>query len=290
MNFLLFSFAVRSQKYYCSDYQRICSVFMGNWWIDRDCPYKCKCMESEWDDPNDDLVAVAMNRTYCIAEPTPEWTPEFSPEFTPGESPLETPEFTPEFSPEFSPEFTPWESPLDTPWETLLETPFFTLPCTPYESLVQTPSETFGETAFPSPEITADLSPWDTPAASPLETPIEWRPPEISPLPSQSPLDPSPSPFLVETIEERQVIPIWTYAVPLAIGLAAFFLILIICLTRRKKTEGSQESSLSTPEIIALPPPLEEVYSDTIFLTTVYMESDPFQEDFQISDEYFDAQ
>ena len=175
--------------------------------------------------------------------------PPRSPPMTPEETPPRTPERTPEKTPNQTPDLTPYQSPHQTP------------DLTPY----QTPHETPYQTPYETP----DLTPYQTCSATPNATIFKTEEPSIS--------------FM---IIQEQPDRFFQY---LYIGLSLFafwiiITIIIICCCCKKKKQIESTTESSSPEIIQLWP--ENHFPATI---TVNEDSDPFAEDFVVSDSYFDA-
>ena len=163
--------------------------------------------------------------------------------------PTPTPNETPNQTPHETPDITPYQSPYQTPHETP--------DLTPYQSPYQTPYET------------PDLTPYQTCSATPNATIFKTEEPSIS--------------FM---IIQEQPDRFFQY---LYIGLSLFafwiiITIIIICCCCKKKKQIESTTESSSPEIIQLWP--ENHFPATI---TVNEDSDPFAEDFVVSDSYFDA-
>ena len=156
-----------------------------------------------------------------------------------------------------TPAMTPEETPAMTPYQTPYETPDLTPYQTPYQSPHQTPYET------------PDLTPYQTCSATPNATIFKTEEPSIS--------------FM---IIQEQPDRFFQY---LYIGLSLFafwiiITIIIICCCCKKKKQIESTTESSSPEIIQLWH--ENQFPATI---TVNEDSDPFAEDFVVSDSYFDA-
>ena len=199
-----------------------------------------------------------LMKVLCIRPPrTPAMTPEETPAMTPEETPAMTPPRTPEKTPNQTPHETPDLTPYQTPYQSPHQTPDLTPYQTPYQSPYQTPYET------------PDLTPYQTCSATPNATIFKTEEPSIS--------------FM---IIQEQPDRFFQY---LYIGLSLFafwiiITIIIICCCCKKKKQIESTTESSSPEIIQLWH--ENQFPATI---TVNEDSDPFAEDFVVSDDYFDA-
>ena len=133
----------------------------------------------------------------------------------------------------------------------------------------RTPAMTPEETPAMTPYETPDLTPYQTCSATPNATIFKTEEPSIS--------------FM---IIQEQPDRFFQY---LYIGLSLFafwiiITIIIICCCCKKKKQIESTTESSSPEIIQLWP--ENHFPATI---TVNEDSDPFAEDFVVSDSYFDA-
>ena len=184
---------------------------------------------------------------------------------------------TPNATAAITPEITPWNTPKESPEITPEETPERTL-------LLITPGET--------PHITVETAPWETFEASPVKSP-EDTPPQISPeqSPIQSPRITIPLPtfesaFYVEKIVEKKEIPIYVFIILGAILILLAVIIIILCLRRRKESSTSYSSSVSIEVNNDVVQAIEA--GPDVFTINIWDDTDPFEDDFQVSDEYFD--
>ena len=125
-----------------------------------------------------------------------------------------------------------------------------------------------------TPEITPDSTPQLTPYQTPEQTPNSSVPKTEEPAIS------------FKIIEEQQSnIYIYTTIGFFAVLFITVLIILIVCC--HKKPEASSEQSISSAEVPVILPTQD--FPITITLEDFPTDSDPFQEDFQVSDSYFEA-
>ena len=183
--------------------------------------------------------------------------------------PEQTPEITLTMTPDLTPQITPELTPMITPNTTylIIIPPEQTPELTPEITVEQTPEQT--------PEITPQITPKQTPMNTPEQT-LEITSKEVE--------------YVIVESKEQDDNNLLIYII---IALFAFiililFIVIIYCCCCKRRTQ-EYSSSTSTIEIDKLPPqPPEILPTITINSFNEYEDTDPFENDFIVSDEYFD--
>ena len=157
---------------------------------------------------------------------------------------------------------------------------------TPQQTPQQTPDLTPQQTPEQTPDSTPQLTPYQTPEQTPYQSPFQTPDLTTAQTPNSS-VPKTEEPTISFKIIEEQQSQVYIYA---TIGFFAVLfitvLIVVICCCH-KKPEASSEQSISSAEVPVILPTQD--FPITITLEDFPTDSDPFQEDFQVSDSYFDA-
>ena len=141
-----------------------------------------------------------------------------------------------------------------------------------------TPDSTPQLTPYQTPQLTPELTPYQTPELTPQLTPEQTANYTV-------PRTEEPS-ISFKIIEEQQS-KVYIYTTIGFFALLFIIILIVIIYCCHKKREDSSAESIDAEEVPVILPTQD--FPITITLDEFPSYSDPFSEDFQVSDEYFDA-
>ena len=152
---------------------------------------------------------------------------------------------------------------------------------TPMNTLSMTPEQTPEVTLVMTPELTPQITPEQTPMNTPNATLLIIIPPEQTPEITSKEVE-----YIIVESKEQDVNKLLIYIIValLAFIILTLFIIIIYCCCKRRTQEYSSSTSTIEMEV-----PKKIITDDKILKTvTVFEDTDPFEDDFVVSDGYFD--